>query len=147
MGKLYPAFTSLDPGLTRDRIVFYRRYRIQVQIQSKTPSLHSRDLEKLVPDSIPLISNPAPLAHSRHDTVMGNRRWPEYNDRRWSSYGSRPMAQGNPMQPMHLFQSVPGPASAPPSHPFTNFGATIHEDPFQDLGSPATPGTVSHAEN
>ncbi|KAJ5403861.1 hypothetical protein N7509_003732 [Penicillium cosmopolitanum] len=146
-----------------DRYAFYRRYRVRLQISNKTPSLHARELVGMVPDTIPLISNPEPLAHSRQDTVLGSQRWPDYGDPRRPSY-TRPIPRSmstsiHPSQHPNL-NSNPGPyqagqESSPSTQPYTNFGATVHPHPHpypplsvNGVNHPfdriATPDTVSH---
>ena len=134
-----------------------------MQISSKTPSSHPRELMSMAPDTIPLISNPIPLAHSRQDTVLGNNRWPEYYDRRRPSYMARSMPPASVNMNMNpvpnstlnadrLFQSDRSQATASNTapRPLTTFGATVnpypeHDNlqshPFERL---ATPDTISH---
>ncbi|KAJ5708257.1 hypothetical protein N7488_008058 [Penicillium malachiteum] len=102
------------PGLTDGRVVFWKRYRIRFHVTNKTPSISSRDLENQDPGLHPLVAAPAPLLHTRPDSV---RRWPStyYDQTRWTGMtGIAHSAPSIPADRRHLsnpfvpFQSVPG---------------------------------------
>jgi hypothetical protein len=94
----------------------------------------------MVPDTIPVIASPAPLAHSWQGTVLGSQRWPDYGDPRRPSY-TRPIIRTmstnmnasqhrNPSLIPNL-NSNPGSyqaeqESSPSAQTFPNFGASVY---------------------
>ncbi|KAJ5090723.1 hypothetical protein N7532_009407 [Penicillium argentinense] len=99
-------------------VTFWKHYRIRVKISNKTPSIHSRELEELAPDTIPTD------CQSITGSILATRHRP----------GKSPLPgiQRPPQAPINL------------NHPFSFFGATIHEPPERATASPPTPATVSH---
>ncbi|KAJ5731230.1 uncharacterized protein N7483_005738 [Penicillium malachiteum] len=113
-------------------VIFWKRYRIRFHVTNKTPSISSRDLENQDPGLNPLVAAPAPLLHTRAES-LGVRRWPStyYDQTRWTgiaqSVPSIPVDRRHLSNPFVPFQGVPG-------------GPTLEEISER---SP-TPATISH---